>query len=123
MKRILIVDDNQTLANLHRGTLASAGFAVEVAPDGESGLAAAKRARPDVVLLDLMMPKMGGLDVLTALRADPDLAAVPVLVMSNAYTAERTEQLWKAGATQVLTKASSGPNVLLDKIRAVLAAK
>ena len=120
MKRILIMDDNQMLTNLYRGAFTSAGFAVDVAYDGESGLAAARSTRPDIVLLDLMMPKMNGVEVLTALRADPDLSAIPVIVISNAYTPERTEQLWKAGATQVVTKASSKPNTLLDMIRATL---
>jgi DNA-binding response OmpR family regulator len=123
MKRLLIVDDNQMLTNMYRTTFAAAGFAVDVAHDGESGVAAARKTRPDLVLLDLMMPKMNGVEVLTALRADPDLAAVPVIVISNAYTPERTEQLWKAGATQVLTKASSSPNVLLEAIRAALSPK
>lgn len=123
MKRILIVDDNQALVNMYRGMFASAGFAVDVAHDGEAGVAAAKRTPPDLVLLDLMMPKMNGVEVLTAIRADPATATIPVIVISNAYTPERTEQLWKAGATQVLTKANSKPNVLLETVRAALAPK
>lgn len=123
MKRILIVDDNQTLANVYRGKLTSAGYAVEVAHDGESGIAAARKTPPDLVLLDLMMPKMSGAEVLAALRADERLSAVPVFVLSNSYTAARTEELWKAGATQVLTKASSSPNSLLDAIRSALASE
>ena len=123
MKRILIIDDNQLVVNLYRSAFASAGFAVEFANDGESGVAAARRTPPDVVLLDLMMPKMSGVDVLKALREDAALSAVPVIVISNAYTPERTEQLWKAGASQILTKASTRPSVLVDAVRAALAPK
>jgi DNA-binding response OmpR family regulator len=123
MRRILIIDDNQTLAGLYRVKFAAAGFTVDMAHDGPTGLEAARRAPPDVVLLDLMLPNMNGVEVLTAVRADPALSAIPVIVMSNSYTPERTELLWKAGATQVLTKANSGPNVLLDAIRAALAQK
>ena len=56
MKRVLIIDDNQLLANLYRGSLAGAGFAVEIALDGEAGLNIAKANTPDVILLDLMVP-------------------------------------------------------------------
>lgn len=120
MKQIPIVDDNQMLANLYRGTLAAAGFTVDVAHDGKAGLAAARATRPDLVLLDMMMPAMSGLDVLTAVRADPALAAVPVIVFSNAFIPERMEKLWQAGATQVLVKASSTPRAILDAVRNAL---
>lgn len=122
MKRILIVDDNQMLANLYRGSLTAAGFVVEVAHDGESGLTAARKTPPDVVLLDMMMPRMDGLEVLTTLRGDPALGAVPVIVFSNAYTSDRMAQLWQAGATQVLVKANSTPKVILEAVRTALAA-
>jgi len=74
-------------------------------------------ARLAELMLDLMMPRMGGLEMLTAVRADPGLAAVPVIVLSNSFTAERTEQLWQAGVSQVLVTANSTPNVVLDAIR------
>src|SRR5215467_15824613 len=117
MKRVLIVDDNQVLANVYRNALSSAGFAVEVAKDGEAGVAAARKTPPDVILLDLMMPRMNGVDMLKSIRADQALSGVPVIIFSNAYTPERMDQLWKAGATQILTKASSTPNVLLEAVR------
>jgi CheY-like chemotaxis protein len=121
MKRILIVDDNQMLANLYRSSLAAAGFAVEVVHDGEAGVTAARRTPPDLVLLDMMMPRMSGLEVLTALRADPALSAVPVIVCSNSYTPDRMEKLWHAGATQVLVKANSTPHAILEAVRTALA--
>lgn len=123
MKRILIVDDNRMLANLYRSSLTAAGFSVETADDGEAGLAAARRTPPDLVLLDMMMPRMNGLEVLTALRGDPALSAVPVIVCSNSCTPDRMEKLWDAGATQVLAKASSTPRVILDAVRTALAVR
>lgn len=123
MKRILIIEDNQMLANVYRASLAGAGFAVEIAHDGESGVSAARRTPPDVVLLDMMMPRMDGLGVLAALRADDALRAVPVIVCSNSYTPDRMDRLWQAGATQVLPKASSTPRMILDAVRAALEAK
>lgn len=120
MKRVLIIEDNQVLANLYRGSLAGAGFAVEVAPDGEDGIARAKAAVPDVILLDLMLPKKNGLDVLNHLRADERFKGVPVLLLSNAYTPARTKELWDAGATQVLVKANTTPKQILESVRTAL---
>ncbi len=120
MKRVLIIEDNQMLANLYRGSLAGAGFAVEVAPDGDAGLKSAKASNPDVILLDLMLPKKTGLDVLNSIRADEQLKAVPVLLLSNAYTPARTKELWHAGATQVLVKANTTPKQILESVRAAL---
>ena len=117
MKRVLIIEDNQVLANLYRGSLAGAGFAVEVAPDGDAGIASAKAVAPDVILLDLMLPKKNGLEVLNNLRADERLKGVPVLLLSNAYTPARTKELWDAGATQVLVKANTTPKQILESVR------
>ena len=117
MRRILIIEDNQLLANTYRAAFAQAGFKVEVAGDGHAGIAAALAAPPEIILLDLMLPKLSGLEVLRRLRTDPRLALVPVLVLSNSYTAQRTQELWDAGATQVLLKANSTPKRLLESVR------
>lgn len=120
MKRILIVDDNQMLANMYRGALASAGFQVEVAHDGEAGLRAAQQVPPDVVLLDLMMPRMTGLQMLNAIREDPALARTAVIILSNSYTPERTADAWNGGGTQVLVEASSSPKQVLEAVRTAM---
>ena len=112
MKRILVIEDNAVAANLYRTALVSAGYDVAVATDGESGLAAAAQRQPDLVLLDLMLPKIAGLDVLRKIRATPELAKVPVMVTSNAYTGSRLDELRDAGATQILTKAKISPKEL-----------
>jgi adenylate cyclase len=117
MRHILIIEDNQLLANTYRAAFTQAGFKVDVAADGDAGLAAALAAPPEIILLDLMLPKVSGLEVLRRLRADSRLARVPVLVLSNAYTAERMQELWSAGATQVLLKANSTPKRLLESVR------
>lgn len=117
MTRVLIIDDNQMLTSLYRAALAAAGFHVEVAHDGASGLQIAQQRPPDVVLLDLMLPNMSGFEVLSTLRTDPVLARTPVIVLSNAYTAERTAEVLNLGATQMLTKVNSSPKVVLDAVR------
>jgi DNA-binding response OmpR family regulator len=117
MRRILIIEDNQLLANTYRAAFAQAGFRVDVAGDGQAGIAAALAAPPEIILLDLMLPKLSGLEVLRRLRTDTRLALVPVLVLSNAYTPQRMQDLWDAGATQVLLKANSTPKRLVESVR------
>jgi two-component system chemotaxis response regulator CheY len=112
MKQILVIEDNAVAANLYRMTLSNAGYEVAVATDGESGLAAAASSHPDLVLLDLMLPKIAGLEVLRKIRSNPALAGVPVMVTSNAYTGPRLDELRSAGATQILTKAKISPKEL-----------
>ncbi len=84
-KKILIIDDVEENADILRVKLRHEGFEVLVAGDGESGLEMARRDRPDLVLCDIMLPKMDGWEVLKSLRADPNLVAVPVIFMT-AYT-------------------------------------
>lgn len=121
MSRVLLIDDNAVVVNLYGNALRTAGHKVEIARDGEAGLAAVGTFKPDVVLLDLAMPKTHGLQVLTAIRADPAQAQLPVIVFSNTFTNERLQEVWDAGASQVLSKASSTPKQVIEAVRAVLA--
>ncbi len=117
MKRILVIEDNAMAANLYQAALTRDGYRVEVATDGEAGLAAIARTSPDLVLLDLMLPKVDGFEVLRRIRATPDLAMLPVIITSNSYTAPRLEELRKAGATQIVTKVSLSPKDLTRVVR------
>lgn len=120
MKRIVVIEDNVMAANLYQTALTRDGYRVEVAPDGEAGLAAIARSSPDLVLLDLMLPKVDGFEVLRRIRATPDLATLPVIITSNAYTAPRLEELRQAGATQIVTKSSLSPKELARVVRQTL---
>lgn len=120
MKQILVIEDNATAAAVYRATLSREGYEVAVAIDGEAGLAEIARSHPDLVLLDLMLPKVAGLDVLRQIRSNPALAGMPVMVTSNAYTAPRLDELKKAGATQILNKASISPKQIARVVRDAL---
>ncbi|HEY7501781.1 MAG TPA: response regulator [Vicinamibacterales bacterium] len=122
MKHIIIIEDNALAASIYQAALKQEGFTVEVASDGEAGLGAIARERPDLVLLDLMLPKVEGAEILRRIRSTPGLTTVPVVVTSNAYTATRLDDLWKAGATQIVTKASISPKNLAKVVRDALAA-
>jgi len=117
--RLLVVDDDAVILDLLRVNFELEGHEVTTAPDGAAGLAEARRERPDLVVSDIMMPGMDGLELLAALRADPDLGQVPVVLLSaKAQSAEITAGL-EAGATAYVTKPFD-PLELVDLVRATL---
>ena len=120
MKKILIVEDDQVVASAYKQRFAKAGFIVEVAEDGLDGLQLATTAKPDVVLLDLLMPRLDGLELLKYIRTHPDLASLPVVVFSNSYMTNLVENAWRAGANQCLMKASTTPAEVIDAVNKVL---
>jgi len=121
MKTALVIEDNPVAAGIYQSLLKAQGFTVEVASDGEAGMQMVKRMRPDVVLLDLILPKVDGADVLRQIRAMPETATMPVIIVSNAYSQSRIDELWAAGATLVLTKASSTPKELVKAVESIVA--
>jgi CheY-like chemotaxis protein len=113
-KRVLIIEDNNVLATVYRSSLCQAGFNVSVAYDGQAGLYQVAKFSPDLIVLDLMLPKIDGLEVLRRIRSDQARAALPIIVFSNSYTSDRTQECWNAGATQVVVKASCPPKQLVQ---------
>lgn len=120
MKKILIIEDDQLVANIYRNKLAAEGFQVEVAGDGETGLASLQTARPDAVILDLMLPKLSGVELMKKVRAEPGLDKLPIIVFSNTYLTNMVQDAWKAGATKCLSKANCSPKQLITIVRNVV---
>jgi len=117
MKKILIIEDNQIVANVYRNKLAVDGYQTEVALDGEAGLKMMRTFQPDIMILDLMLPKMSGVDVIKAVRGEADFAKLPIIVFSNTYLTNLIQEAWKAGANKCLSKASCSPKEILDVVR------
>jgi len=122
MKKILIIEDDQIVANVYRNKLAHEGYQAEVAGDGESGLKTMRTFRPDLVLLDLMLPKMSGVDVIRHIRSEKEFEKLPIIVFSNTYLTNLIQEAWKAGATKCLSKANTAPKDLLDVVRLTVGA-
>lgn len=122
MQTIVIVDDNQVVGSIYRSKLRGEGFLAEVATTGEAGLAMIRRVKPDLVLLDLMLPQINGIEVLKAIRADAESCSVPVIVFSNSYDDSLVQEAWRAGATQVLSKSTHNPKQVVTAVNAALAA-
>ena len=120
-KKILIVEDDPIIADLYQRKFASEGFAVELAGDGGTAMEALKSHRPDVVLLDLQLPQVNGIEVLKFIRATPELQTLPVIVFTNAYLGSLVQSAWKAGANKCLTKAICTPRQVVDVVRLTLA--
>jgi CheY-like chemotaxis protein len=104
MRRVLVIDDEADVRLLYRVNLRHAGFEVLEAENGEHGIEAARSHRPDAVVLDLMMPKVDGFDVLRALRADPTSSELPVLVLTADARSDDHRQCYELGADEVITK-------------------
>jgi CheY-like chemotaxis protein len=117
MKRIVIVEDDKVVGHVYRTSLKKEGFNVEVATDGQAGLSRILTVLPDAVLLDLMLPKMSGVEVLKAIRAQPELAKIPVIVFTNAYVPELVQGALQAGATKVFNKSEIAPGLILTTLK------
>jgi CheY-like chemotaxis protein len=116
MLKILVVDDNVHLQIAFKKVLTSSGYQVEQAGDGEEGLRLALSARPDVILLDMLLPKLGGVEVLLALKADRATATIPVIALSGLPMSNEA-RLRRDGAISYLQKSNlEDLDVLLQAI-------
>ena len=118
--KILIIEDDQLVANIYRNKFALEGFQAETAPDGDIGLELVRSFRPDAVLLDLVLPRVTGLEVMRRLRAEKEFEGLPVIVFSNTYLSNMVQEAWKAGATKCLSKASCTPKQVIEAVRSTL---
>lgn len=120
MTKIVFIEDEPALQKTLGDFLREQGFAVISALDGEQGLAAVSREHPALVLLDLVLPRMHGLDVLASLQNNPALAAIPVIVLTNVESNESVERAIALGAKAYLVKTNYTLQEMLEKVKNVL---
>jgi DNA-binding response OmpR family regulator len=107
--RVLLIEDDLDTLEMYRTRLEKDGYDVSVATDGEQGLAMATEMQPDIVFLDIRLPKLDGLEVLQRLRDNSTTANVPVVILSNYGERELIDRGMKLGALEFLVKAHTSP--------------
>ncbi|HXI53810.1 MAG TPA: response regulator [Candidatus Saccharimonadales bacterium] len=120
MKKILIIEDDPIVAHIYRTRLEKEAYSVETCADGQSGFYRVHEFCPDAMLLDLMLPKMNGIDILKKIRAQSKFASVPIVVFTNAYVPNMIQEAFSAGASQVFNKATLTPRQILDSLHLLL---
>jgi DNA-binding response OmpR family regulator len=118
-RTVLVVEDDPPLRRMVSLFLRAAGYRVRAAEDGSSGLALAQEERPDLVLLDLMLPELDGWEVLRRIKGDAFTAAIPVLVLTASVDPRLTEQALRLGATRFLAKPIDS-RLLVEHVNAVV---
>ncbi len=119
-KTILFIEDDKFLRELVIQKLIKEGYETSQAVDGEEGLKKIKEEKPDLVLLDLILPGIDGFEVLAKMKEDPVLAQIPVIILSNLGQREDVERGLKMGAVDYLIKAHFTPGEIIEKIKNAL---
>lgn len=122
-KVILLVDDDLTLREMYDDRLKAEGFDIIQASNGEEAIQKAKETKPNVVLLDVMMPKINGFDVLKQLKEDPETKDIPVIILTALIQDVDRMQGKKLGAADYIVKSETMPGEVIAKIKGVLGTK
>jgi len=119
-KKILIVEDDKFLRELIAQKLKKEGYLISESVDGEEGIKKIKSDKPDLVLLDLILPSIDGFEVLTKAKEDSSISSIPVIILSNLGQKEDVERGLKLGAVDYLIKAHFTPGEIIEKIKSAL---
>tara|TARA_B100001964_G_scaffold92867_1_gene104250 strand:+ start:67 stop:447 length:381 start_codon:yes stop_codon:yes gene_type:complete len=117
---VLLIEDDTFLANIYKTKFEMEGFVVDVAENGELGLKEVQKRQPDLVLLDILLPKMDGFTVLQHMKEDAELKNIPVILLTNLGQKDDVEKGLKLGAADYLIKAHFKPSETVDKVKSVL---
>ena len=123
MTKILLIEDDKFLRELIIQKLGKEGFEVVEAPEGEGGLVKMKEEKPDLVLLDLILPGIDGFEVLHRAKEDAELKGIPVIILSNLGQKDDVQKGVDLGAVDYLIKAHFTPGEIVEKIKVTLAQK
>lgn len=116
MHKILIIEDEQLLSDLYKIAFTKRNYEVELAVDGEDGLQKVKAGKPALILLDIMMPKMNGLQVLQHLKANPETKDIPVYIITNLTENTLEQQMRQLGALKLILKSQYLPDQIVDTV-------
>lgn len=117
MSKVLVAEDDKFLKQVYINKLPKEGFEVELATDGETALEKVKSFKPDLIILDIMMPKMNGLEVLEKLKESPEYKNIPVIITSNLDKNNDVKKGLDLGAVDYMIKSDVSINDIVDNIR------
>jgi len=120
MKKILFIEDEAAIQKTFGEILSNAGYSFKSALDGEVGLRMAKSEKPDLIILDLVLPKAHGLEVLSALKKDKETSGIPVIILTNIDGMAEVDKAIELGAAAYLIKTSYKLEEILEKIERVI---
>ena len=120
MKKILLVEDEPALQESFKTIFAGKGYQLLQAMDGEEGLTLMRATKPDLVLLDLVLPKKHGFEVLKEMKSDAELKNLPVIVLTNLENSEDVEKALELGTTTYLVKANYSLEEIAQKVEEAL---
>jgi len=116
VKKILIIEDEKVLANLLQKRLIKEGYDVSVSLRGDEGLEELKKIKPDLLLLDIILPAMDGFEIMEKMIKDKDLKKIPIIIVSNSGQPVEIGRAQKLGAKDWLIKAEFDPQEVVDKV-------
>ncbi len=119
-KKILLIEDEEIMINLLQKKLTKEGYDVHLAKDGEEGLETMKKITPDLVLLDIIMPKKGGFEVMEEMSKDEDLKKIPIIVISNSGQPVELDRARRLGAKDWLIKTEFDPVEVIEKVKKIV---
>lgn len=117
---VLLAEDDIFVSDIYNLKLQKEGFEVILVPDGREAIKRLETETPDLIMLDIMMPYMDGMDVLEAIKKDDRLKNIPVLMLTNLSEKENIEKAMKMGANDYLIKAHFTPSEVINKVKALL---
>lgn len=120
-KKILIVEDEKILSEMYTEKFRQAGFSVIFAPEAEEGLEIAKKEKPDLIILDILLPKGDGISFLQKIKEEPGLSMTPVVVFSNFDDPATKKAAFRLGVKDYLIKTNYTPREIIEKVKAILA--
>ena len=121
MARILIIEDDALIARMYEAAFRFEKFEVDVAHNGKDGLEKLKKNRPSLILLDIMMPVMNGLEVLKQIKDDPRYKGIPVVMLTNLFGSKDIEEALSLGAVKYIVKSKYKPKEVVAQIKEILA--
>ena len=120
MTKVLLIEDEELLLKMYRTKLELENFEVEIAIDGEEGLAKARKFKPDLILLDIIMPKLNGIEVLKEIKAATELKGIPVVILTNASVGVSIQECLELEALGYIVKSDNTPSQVVNQVRVFL---